>query len=239
MASGHAHDLELPLSFLGGYTPQWSPDSRSVIVWGRDGDRADRFGYYRVDISTAETSAVVIIGHNNEPAMSQWSPDRRDFFYRDARRGIVARAFATGLERVIVSRPVGGFRVAPDGASVAFNRTYDGEGDWTATINVQSIGGTPRELIRANRPESIRLHDWTPDSQALLYTTTTIGPSPHRLKLIPLHGGQPRDLRYSIIRSGGNEPNPLSLSPDGRRIAHVERTVERELWITRVSQPGS
>ena len=40
-------------------------------------------------------------------------------------------------------------------------------------------------------------------------------------------GGQPIDVRFSTAPT----PNPISVSPDGRRVAYAERVVEYEVWI--------
>ena len=175
-----------------------------------------------------------VVGLDNDPAIADWAPDGREFFYLTRRRGIVVHEISTGRERVTVANDdnlaVGGFRIAPDGGSVALTRRTDHDGEWTVTLEVQAIDGTSRELLRANRPEVLGVIGWTPDGAGLLYITWN-DRGPKRLWRIPATGGEPTDMHVSIIRSGANEPNGPSLSPDGRRLAYPERVVLGELWI--------
>ena len=66
-----------------------------------------------------------------------------------------------------------------------------------------------------------------PDGQGLIFGDGSNASEPFALFRIPALGGTAVDLRFSMVPS----PNPIRLSPDGRRIAYTERIVERELWI--------
>jgi len=218
------------LGFLGGYTPEWAPDSRSVVVWASDDGRDDRLGYYRVDVRTGEATAVVIRG-GAEPANSALSPDGRRFFYRHPDRGIVVRDLTTSRERVVVSGPNVPFRLSPDGRRIAYARDLRRPEGWATALLVQQVDeAAPREILRVDRPDFLRLQAWSPDGTRLLYTRAS-GDRAHQLWAVPISAGTPISLGVSFIRSGSGEPNGLSLSPDGRQIAYPERVVQAELWI--------
>ena len=147
VASGRERDLTPRLSYLGGYSPQWSPDSQSVVVWAKDRDRDDRWGYFRVDIRTSETTPVVVIGNNGFPAISQCALDGRTFLYVDPARGIVSHNFTTHEDKTVVSRGersnIWFFAISPDGqiAFVSNDKT---------TLEVQTPDGTTHVLATAS-----------------------------------------------------------------------------------------
>jgi len=238
VSSGETRALAVPLPFVGGYTPRWSPDSRFVVIWGRDGEANDRFGFFRVDVATGDTSLLVSVGLNTVPH-SQYAPDGRRFLYVHPPRGIVARDLLTDHEQLVVPNAgsqLGRFFISPDGSSIAYVGSTGGDArdpDAVARsidrLEVQPFGGRPRELARVKSPAWLTLHGWTPDGQHLLYARDA-GSSPHRIWRIPASGGSPVDTRVAILP----EPNPISLSPDGRRVAYTERVVQTELWITPV-----
>lgn len=229
MASRRTRRVPLSLSFLGGYSPVWLPEVESVIIWGR-GERDGPAGYYRVDLGSGRTTPIVLTGVEDTPAFSQCSPDGRRFLYTDPARGVVSRDLATGHETIAVPKgagtSIGRFKLSPDGASLAFVRTRQTTSEWTSVLELQRMGGRPRELARASAPEILNLQAWTPDGGAVLFTRGT-GNRPHPLWRLSASGGVPRDMHFAIART----PNAISLSPDGRQMAYSERFVDPELWI--------
>jgi len=227
LTTGNVRHIPVPLVFLGGYTPRWSPDGTSVTVWGRNGERIEDFGYFRVDVVSAATTEVVNLGIN-APAYIQYSPDGRNFWYVDPRRGLIARDVATGTEDVVVpvsrgSRP-SRFFLSPDGRSIALLRVDDEAS--SAVLEVRGRQGRPRALVRTNAGTALDFHGWTPDGQALLYSQGSRSPLP--LWRISVHGGPPMDMRLPWTQT----PNVMSVSPDGDRIAYTENTFLTELLIT-------
>lgn len=229
MASGNTRLLPVPLRFVAGYIPRWAPDARHVMILGRNEDRVEAFGYFQVDVDTGEMTPIVTVGMN-APAFSQYSRDGRHFFYVHPPRGLVRRDLATGEEQLTIARGhrshLGPFAISPDGDSIAFIGTTEGNGRWATALEVQPFEGRPTVLARAAAPAYVSLHGWTPDSQALLLARGT-GTHPYHLWRIPAQGGEATDLRFSLTPA----PNGISLSPDGRRIAYVERVMQNELWI--------
>ena len=213
---------------LSGYAAEWSADARSVIVKAMDLD-SQRSGLFRVDVRTSETT--VVVWTNQNPPHFQCSPDGRDLFYVDS-RGIVAHDLSGGDERIAVARgarsSVGPFDISPDGRAVAFVGRTGPQGSETVTLEVQTIGGTPRELLRVTSPNDLRFQLWTPDGQDILFTQWT-GPVTPSFALwrIAAKGGEPRDTHFAFTGALGIG----SLSPDGLRIAYTERELFWELWI--------
>jgi hypothetical protein len=98
-------------------------------------------------------------------------------------------------------------------------------------LAVRTRGGEERELLRVRDPEQLRVQAWSPAGDAVLYTRAA-GDRPHELWAISISGAPARRLGVSFIRSGGSEPNGLTLNVDGATIAYPERVVQSELVIT-------
>jgi len=230
MASGASRLVRVPLRFVAGYTPRWAPDGGHVMILGRNEDRAEAFGYFLVDVNTGELTSVVTVGMN-APAYAQYSRDGRHFYYVHPPRGIVRRDLASGEEQVTVARGnrsgIGRFAISPDGETLAFIGTKQINGRPATALELQPFTGSPKVLVRAVEPAYLSLHGWTPDSRALLLARAT-GSSPYQLWRIPVLGGEPTDLRFSLVPT----PNSISLRPDGRQIAYTERVMQHELWVT-------
>jgi Tol biopolymer transport system component len=228
VASGAVRQPHPHLVFLGGYAPQWSPDSVSVVVWGKDAEDNDRFGYYRVDVHTGQTQSIKITGNRGAPAASQCAPDGHRFLYDDHTRGIVSLDLRTGLEDVIVPQLTNvefrRFALSPDGRSIAVMTHSAGTPNRGRVIEIWT-GNQRRELVRARDGELFDLEAWTPDGKAVLFLEGAIDQSD--VWRIDTAGGEPRPLHLRI----NVEVNPLSLSPDGLRVAYPERIRHVELRI--------
>ena len=217
------------MAFLSGYTPRWSPDGKSLVVVGWDRDEM-RAGFYRVELQTGELTALVITGDNSVPPLSQFNPDGAQFLYRDPARGIVARSLMDETETIVLpidGRGIDRFFIAPDAHAIALIRSVQIDRDrWTTTLEVRQQDGTVRELASATTPRRLDLHGWTNDAREVIYSEGRLN-DPFKLYRVSELGGQPIDLRFSAAPT----PNPVSVSPDGRRVAYTERVVEYEVWI--------
>jgi Tol biopolymer transport system component/tRNA A-37 threonylcarbamoyl transferase component Bud32 len=228
--SGEQRQLHPTLAFLGSYIPRWLK-SRALIVWGRDRESADRFGFYRVDTETSETTQIVVVGLTGFPAVFDCSPDGRDFLYVDGRRGIIVRQFGTGHERTLVpiraGEAIGVIGMSPNGRLVAFSYYYNDE--WG--LAVQAIGGDRNDVVRSSQTY-INFVGWTPDSRDVLYSTNPAKAlnmeAPNELWRISTRGGFSLNLHLSALMSKGGR---IALSPDGRRVAYSEQSDLHELWV--------
>jgi len=111
-------------------------------------------------------------------------------------------------------------RFSPDGSKVAFSGNYDGNYD---IYVIPTLGGVPSRITYHGMPD--RLTDWYPSGNELLYTSSRES------------GKQRFSQFYKVDASGGlSQKLPLaygeygSLSPDGKKIAFVERSVVNATW---------
>ena len=221
-----------PLGFQGAYRPRWFPDSQSVVVWG-GADFGVQLGYYRVDVETGETSALRVFDEASVPAFPghfQISAHGDELLYDDAARGIVSHNLQSGHETLVLDKGrrtgLRRFSISPDGQSIAFAAEVTGDGIRITTIEIQTAGGPPRELFRAVAPEWVDLQTFTPDGQGLIFTRAGLGLG-MQLWRMPVGGGEAHNMHMMMP----NQPNAMSLSPDGRRMIYSERSWQQDLRI--------
>jgi tricorn protease len=130
-----------------------------------------------------------------------------------AREGGEARRLVSGQRRN--ERPI----FSPDGSTVAFTGTYDGNTD---VYVVPAAGGDPTRLTYHPGPDEVV--GWTPDGAEVLATSMrdTVRDLP-RLFTISKAGGHPEALP---LPSGSD----ASYSPDGKRLAYVPFTQWQPAW---------
>ena len=228
VTTGEARRLPLPLQFLTGYTARWSHDSRFVVVFGSETTDFNALSHYRVDVVTGGMEAIVRNVDVGFPPVASFSSDGKEYLYVDRNRGLMARRLDDDRERLVVPEgaTIERFEVEPAGDRLALIRRRQIDGRWTTALEVLSGDGRSRELLRRINPRRVDLHGWTVDGEGVLYTEGHIG-EPFALFRRPALGGPATNLHFSMLPT----PNPIRLSPDGRRIAYTERIVERELWI--------
>jgi Tol biopolymer transport system component len=229
ISTGKERTLQPALWFLGGYTPAWLADSGSLIVWGKDRDEEGRFGLYRIDVHTSDTSPVVLA--DLAPVRIACSPDGRDLLYIDSARGIVARDLEEGHETVLVAKEarasINAFVLSPDGASLAFAATRKSAEGLRFSIEVVAADVGLRELVAATA-DTLNVHAWTPDGRSLVITRQPGPQAPPAVWLADVLSGKARDTHLSLRM---NLVNQIRLSPDGRQLAYTERDDGTELWI--------
>jgi Tol biopolymer transport system component len=234
MESGEERDLALKMYVRW---PQWSPDGRRILVWGRK-DPAD-YGYYFVDPQTGTVSPFVLDTENQSIYRAVWSLDGKAVYFVRATNDpkgesrLIRRDVETGRETEILRDTlVTGIAVSPDGQSIAF-RSYD-DPDVTLMI-MPSSGGEIQELARVKKPDVISMAQtpyWTPDGRYLLYTVTRVNkpyePAETKTELWRL------DMRTKEAKSLGPAIVPvltLAIHPDGKRIAFDSGVPKVELWV--------
>jgi tricorn protease len=107
-------------------------------------------------------------------------------------------------------------RFSPDGKTLAFSATYDGNTD---VYTMPVTGGVPVRLTWNSFPD--RVIDWHPDGKRILFASGR-------------ESGTPRFSQLFLVSTKGGLPEKLSIpygelasfSPDGNNVAHVTKITE-------------
>jgi len=240
-------EREIRLNFAPGWELKWSPDSRFVLIPGRD--MRGGINSYRVDVRTGEQTPVgttIGVMTNQHGSQRGWFPDQRTIY-------LVARAPQDGQgrpQRRIVREDLASqktddlflFRsdavelrsvvLSPDGRQfAAWRRNLDASSVTLVLIPV--AGGAPRDLVPMGDDAASELSTalrglvWTPDGRYLLYTRRS-APKSHASNLwrVAVAGGQPENL--------GPLPDDVFdvvVHPSGDRIAISTRKMKAEVWL--------
>ncbi|MEX0734989.1 MAG: hypothetical protein WD944_05430 [Steroidobacteraceae bacterium] len=237
-----------------GFDPQWSPDGRFILVDAREknyqGPLTDSQGLYRIDVQTGNVRPLVYAQVPNGPDRIDspaWSTAGEAIFERRPPTSIVSRDLGTGEEKVLYVPsppaqihhwPTSNLRVSPDGAHVAFVWTdAKSVARTTALMVLPTAGGQPRDLVRAQDPETISLPAWMPDSRHVLYALRSSGEKPDfELWRVSAGGGEPQKLG---LKMDALVPFGLSVHPDGTRIVFTAGTEQRmEVWVLKDFLPA-
>ncbi len=158
-----------------------------------------------------------------------WSPDGK-------RIGFVARVEAPVVKIPgMVEKPEGATWAAAPKIIDAYRYRFDGQGYYTPGADqlfvVAEDGGDPVQLTRGDADQISGSFDWTPDSQALVYSARVrpdneLMPVESDLYRVAASGGAPE--RVSSI--DGDEGSP-TVSPDGRTIAFIGAPASTAFYI--------
>lgn len=218
----------------------WSPDGRRVLLNGADFH--GRGGAYAADVDTGDTVALLQVdraSHATDLGRGEWLPDGSRILYLDrARRALLFRDLRNGHDSVALDfRAEGiddiaggvlgrGYKVSPDGRTLAFSAKVR-EGDaWVDTLRVRTDGEAPRELLRVKHPGNVVFQDWMRDGRALLFTRRLDRASSDGIELwkTTLDGkAEPMGLSMKALRD-------VSIHPDGRRITFTAGAPVLEVW---------
>ncbi len=211
-------ERELSPAVGGFYLIKWSPDGQSFLLGG---------GLCIVDAQTGKITAMVPNGY-----WGSWSPDGKTIFYAKndvstKSRPLVARDLKSGEDKVLVSGFVGfGAAVSPDGGQIAFT-SISGENYVFSTLYVLSLKEDKRrEIFKLKNPEDFGPIAWSPDGSRLLFVRRNFKENKFEIWQIPVEGGQPQNLRLSTTAV-----SPISIHPDGKRIAYSFGQPKAEIWV--------
>jgi len=202
-------------------SPRWSPDGRSILVWGLD--YKGGWGIYRIDTQSGIFTLIVppAPADENWATTHEWSRDGKAIFlarnpsnpsHLPLLTRIMLREIESGTEKELYRGSPGMFSLScsPDGKWLAFMRR--GKEGFLGIM--PAAGGEHRELYRFEQKDNnyVPLR-WTPDGKYILFEIVEPGQKKWSWWRIPIGGGEPQkvglelDGRFSV-----------SVHPDGRHI---------------------
>ncbi len=235
---------------IGGDQPyqvtRFGPDVEH-LAWSRDGQTIVYTscvnkvgGVYAVPAlggPEIKLSSISCLGAGN--GAPQYTADGKSLIVGDVcgttaplTSAIAVLSLATGRKHCLTTPPVRNFdmlfHVSPDGTKVAFVRAPSPNvGDYYV---VPTTGGQPVRLTKGE----IQFGDfmWSPDSSRIIFESGRTGEFGDRLVSVSAEGGA--IMPESVYHDLG------SLSPDGRRVAHLEDSGLEGLsiWRALLTAPG-
>lgn len=234
LATGAEKDLPSRTGFIGSLN--WSSDSKHLATVSYD-DRGGA-GLYRIDAANGETE-LLVRGDREDLMMNYpaWAPDGKRIYYRtygDENRKLYSYSLADGSVDAVAG-DFGGdrFSLSPDGRWIA--SVNSGEDGVTGDIRLLPVEGGPARVIWSTEPPDAlgRFVAWTPDGEALIVWKRVIPDTKNRMAtlwIVPLDGSDPIE---SELRTDYPYFFPLSIHPDGRRVAYSTGKTIREIWVLR------
>jgi Tol biopolymer transport system component len=225
--TGEEREYQRGMTRLGvrgfGY-PRWSPDGRSILLYGRDS--RDRYGIYHINLETGNAVNIVRSGEDLFVGPADGWRDGRSFFYgrvdkKNDRAEICVRDLDSGDEKVLygVSPAVNGaLALSPDRRWVStLDSSRSKDGKVLSVISTDS--GEVKRLFKFSQkdnPGFIR-HAWSADSKSVFYTRRVATQGSYKFEVwrLPVDGGQPQ-------RTGLEMPGAIdhmSAHPDGEHVA--------------------
>ncbi len=217
--------------------PQWSPDSRSIMVVNFEDDNKN-VGLYRIDAQTGKGKLVVMSEDNKRFYGHLWGADGKFIFIvRVVRTGdqdkhfcqIVIRDIENGVENELYR----------GGRSDLFSISLSPDGKWLAFLDkgkkrtlriMPATGGESREIHIFDKEDNrYTPHTWTADGKYILMPKFRPPEADGKWDLwrIPVEEGEPQNFGFemaSILQ--------LSAHPDGQHIAFSTTTSRRaEVWV--------
>jgi Tol biopolymer transport system component len=221
----------------------WFPDGQSLLYPAHLGPVPSRDTvYYRLDIRTGQVTLLRQSTSGVDLDYPTLSPDGKTLYFNHlenkdsevSRSSLMAYEIESGRVREVLAAGGGAHpvkAVSPDNKELAF---VEGDAAWI----IPADGGKPRELVRPNPNRFLSWSPggiaWSPDGQYLYMAecegdrnTPTIG----KCELIRVQAKSGEAQRLGITMEG---IQPLSVNPDGRRIAFGSgRPIESssETWV--------
>jgi Tol biopolymer transport system component len=189
--------------------PSWSPDGRQIAFQRNEGN-VSRGVYFVSPIGGSERK---ILDTGGNPS---WTPDSQALIVWGRTPGGVRAIFEhivdTGARRQLTSPPPGFTdeyaKVSPDGTTLAFVRTLEGERRQGAIFVVPMTNTEGQEPTRlTDWSQWVGRLDWTPDGREILYPR------------YDFDGAR----MYRIVVSGGRPPTAVPGIPFGTNTLSVSR----------------
>jgi Tol biopolymer transport system component len=205
----------IPDTYMSG--PRWSPDGRSLLVYGTGQESG--YGLYTVDVETGD-AAVIANSHGESLRQAVWSPDGKSVYIR-SETSLSRLKLASGQETQIYQGEKGprSLDVSPDGRWLAFYRGPN------SLMVLPSAGGEPREVVHmegnAGNTYINLFIRWTPDGEHLLFCKRK-----KELWKVHTETGAQQQIGQTVENLVG-----AAMHPDGRQIALTIEQGGSELWV--------
>jgi Tol biopolymer transport system component len=221
---------ELTADLMNAATPQWTPDGRSIFVFGRQ--RSGLQGHHTVDLATGAASLLFARELTESTMHGAWTPDGRYYFNRPNKwqQGIY-RLEAGGLSKTTLYVPPPGVSIgldnispSPDGRWLAFHAATV---PWVSSslMLIPVEGGEAKPLLTLREPERFTFgaFTWTPDSKSILVARGVA--DRFAIWAVPLDGSAARRtaLEFPAMRMP-------RLNPDGKSLAFFAGSGWGEIW---------
>jgi TolB protein len=198
-------------------TPAWSPDGREIAFSG-DGGHAHARDVYAIAVRSRALRNVTRGGANYQPA---WSPDGEKIAFASERWDEDAGQYDDHYEIYVRHQDAHIAKLtrndtddlqpawSPDGATIAFNTTRDGNWEIYA---MSADGAVQRNL--SDDPADDEFPAWSPDGKHILFVSDRDGQE--EVYVMNANGTAIRMLTHG----SSGKSNPV-WSPDGRKIAFI------------------
>ena len=219
------YQREMILAGAKGFSrPSWSPDGRSLLLYGRD--RSSRYGIYHLFLETGKVTRVLTSKDDQILGPAKWR-DVMSFFYiwADTKTNRVEfrlRNLNDGSEKVVrqvslSEYPRGAYSVSPDRRWLSFlERSKSGE---KVLRIVSADSGEVKRVFRfseKDRPDLVR-HAWSADGKYVFYVkrSGTETNSEWQVWRVPVDGGYPQKTGLGMPRV----IDYMTAHPDGEHLA--------------------
>jgi hypothetical protein len=238
--------LSCDLSFLSSL--RWAPDGRSLVAWGR---RGDRYGFWHVDRASGHAVPIVFGGDTTFEQFAGWSADSTKVYtdrqFDATAHALVEHDLPSGAEREIV-RATADAEGNPDVARASDGTIYlrrlvaetAGRPPFLVSVLLgrDATTGAERELARGAFSGMLL----SPDGRFLAVGRNDREGRQRAIWLVPVDGGEPRELirtdlptAYADHVSTLEPMTPYRWSADSRSLVvrkqfGTKNTAERSEW---------